>query len=446
MSGTSIGTAGETPWYGTLTSTQWKTLAAANLGWMFDGYETFALILTVGVALRQLLDASLYPQIPAYAGTVIAMTLLGWGIGGIIGGILADYLGRRRTMIYAILAYSLITGLSALAWDWVSFAALRFLVGIAIGSEWSTGASITAEVWPDHARGKGAGLMQCGLGIGFFLASLIWLFVAALGPGAWRVMYLIGIVPALFALWVRAGIPESRPWERTDASRRRARERAESGVALAAEERALTRFTLSDLFSDRQSRRHVILAFLLSLTTTLAWWGISTWVPPFVGSVAAKASLPAQQWASYAGLTYNFGAVLGYASFGFLADRFGRKPMTMLFFAMALLLTPVLFLWTQDLQLLLVVAALNGYFSLGQYSWMPVWLPELFPTRIRATGMALAFNAPRFVAVLGPLIAGNLIVYFGGFGYAATIVASIYVLGLAAAPFLPETRGQPLPA
>jgi len=446
MSGTSTTTADEAPWYGTLTRTQWRTLAAANLGWMFDGYETFALILTVGVALRQLLDASQYAQIPAYAGTVIAITLLGWGTGGIIGGIMADYLGRRRTMIYAILAYSLVTGLSALAWDWVSFAALRFLVGMAIGSEWSTGASITAEVWPDQARGKGAGLMQCGLGIGFFLASLVWLFVGALGPGAWRIMYLIGVLPALFALWIRAGIPESRPWQRTDASRRRARERAQSGVALGAEERALTRFTLSDLLTDPQHRRHAILAFLLSLTTTLAWWGISTWVPPFVGSVAAKAGLSAQQWASYAGLTYNFGAVLGYASFGFLADRFGRKPMTMLFFAMALVLTPVLFLWTQDLQLLLIAAALNGYFSLGQYSWMPVWLPELFPTRIRATGMALAFNAPRFIAVLGPLIAGNLIVYFGGFGYAATIVASIYLLGLAAAPFLPETRGQPLPA
>jgi MFS family permease len=439
-------TGRDRPWYSALTGNQWKTLAAANLGWMFDGYETFALILTVGVALRQLLDPAQYAQIPAYAGAVIAVTLLGWGIGGIIGGVLADYLGRRRTMLYAILAYSLITGLSALAWDWVSFAALRFLVGIAIGSEWSTGASITAEVWPDHARGKGAGLMQCGLGIGFFLASLIWLFVGAFGPGAWRVMYLIGVVPALFALWVRVGIPESQPWQHTDASRRRARERAQSGAALGEAERALTRFSLSDLFADPRNRRHAILAFLLSLTTTLAWWGISTWVPPFVGVVAAKAGLPAQQWASYAGLTYNFGAVLGYASFGFLADRFGRKPVTMLFFAMALLLTPVLFLWTQDLQLLLAAAALNGYFSLGQYSWMPVWLPELFPTRIRATGMAFAFNAPRFVAFLGPLVAGNLIVYFGGFGYAATIVASIYVLGLAAAPFLPETRGQPLPS
>jgi MFS family permease len=442
---TSVSTAGQGAWYATLTRTQWKTLFAANMGWMFDGYETFALILTVAVALRQLLDPSQFAQIPAYAGTVIAITLLGWGIGGIIGGILADYIGRRQTMIFAILAYSMITGLSALAWDWTSFAVLRFLVGIAIGSEWATGASITAEVWPDHARGKGAGLMQCGLGIGFFLASLVWLYVGAMGPGAWRIMYIIGVLPALFVLWIRTGIPESRPWERTDESRRLARERQQGGATLGADEQALTRFTLTDLFVDPQNRRRAMLAFLLSLTTTLAWWGISTWVPPYIGSVAAKAGLPPQQWASYAGLTYNAGAILGYASFGFLADRFGRKPVTMLFFAMALALTPVLFLWTQDLGLLLLVAAVNGYFSLGQYSWMPVWLPELFPTRIRATGMAFVFNAPRFIAFLGPLLAGNLIVYFGGFGYAATIVASIYVLGLVAAPFLPETRGRPLP-
>jgi MFS family permease len=438
-------TAGHQSWYGTLTRIQWKTLFAANMGWMFDGYETFALILTVAVALRQLLDPSRLAQIPAYAGTVIAVTLLGWGLGGILGGILADYIGRRRTMIYAILAYSLITGLSALAWDWVSFALLRFLVGIAIGSEWSTGASITAEVWPDHARGKGAGLMQCGLGIGFFLASLVWLFVSPLGPGAWRIMFGLGILPALFVLWIRTGIPESEPWERANASRQLARERQRGGASLGEEEQALTRFTLADLFVDPDNRRRAMLVFLMSLTTTLAWWGISTWVPPYIGSVAAKAGLSLQQWASYAGMAYNLGAIIGYASFGFLADWFGRKPITMLFFAMALVLTPVLFLWTQDLGLLLLVAAVNGYFSLGQYSWMPVWLPELFPTRIRATAMAFAFNAPRFIAFLGPLLAGSLIVSFGGFGYAATIVASIYVLGFAVAPFLPETRGKPLP-
>jgi MFS family permease len=167
----SVTHSSDVPWYRTLTAAQWKTLAASNLGWMFDGYETFALILTIGVALRQLLDPSQYAQIPAYAGTVIGITLLGWGIGGLIGGILADYIGRKRMMMFSILTYSILTGLSAIAWDWTSFVLLRFVVGIAIGSEWATGASMTAEVWPDHARGKGAGLMQCGLGIGFFLAS-----------------------------------------------------------------------------------------------------------------------------------------------------------------------------------------------------------------------------------------------------------------------------------
>ena len=211
---------------------------ASNIGWMFDGYETFALILVVGVALHELLLPAQFAQIPAFAGTVIGITLLGWGIGGVIGGVLADYLGRRRTMILAILAYSLTTGLSAFAWDWVSFAVLRFLVGIAIGSEWSTGASMTAEVWPDHARGRGAGLMQCGLGIGFFLASFVWLFVSGYGPRAWRIMFIIGIIPALFALWLRTGVSESGKWVESNEKRKSAQAKKRSGAALSAEDHA----------------------------------------------------------------------------------------------------------------------------------------------------------------------------------------------------------------
>src|SRR5579862_825907 len=114
--------ATEVPWYRLLSRSQWNTLIASNLGWMFDGYETFALVMAVGAALRQLLDPSQYAQIPVYAGTVIAMTLLGWGIGGLIGGVITDYLGRKRTRMLAIIAYSVMTGLSAFAWDWLSFA------------------------------------------------------------------------------------------------------------------------------------------------------------------------------------------------------------------------------------------------------------------------------------------------------------------------------------
>ena len=141
------------PWYRTLSRVQWNTLIASNLGWLFDGFETYGLVLTVGVAMRQLLPPALYPQIPAYAGLLIAVTLLGWGVGGIVGGVLADYIGRKRMMIIAVLAYSVTAGLSAFSFDWISFAVLRFLVGIAIGSEWATGSSMIAELWPDRARG-----------------------------------------------------------------------------------------------------------------------------------------------------------------------------------------------------------------------------------------------------------------------------------------------------
>ncbi len=439
-------TAATAPWYRTLTPVQWRALVATNLGWLFDGFETYALFLTVVPAMHTLLAPAQYVQIPAYFGTVVAITLIGWGIGGLAGGILADYIGRKRTMIYAILAYSLLTGLTALSFDWVSFALLRFFVGMAIGSEWATGSSMMAELWPQNARGKGAGLMQCGLGLGFFLASFVWLFVGSLGPGAWRAMFLVGIVPALFTLWIRTSIAESPAWQQADARRRQARGRQQSGAPPAADDRAFTRFTIADLFVEPETRRRTLLVFLMSLSTTLAWWGISSWVPPYIAAMAAKANLPPQQWASYAGMAYNIGAILGYVSFGFLADSLGRKPITMVYYAVAWLLTPVLFLWTHDLHLLLVAAAANGFVTLGQYCWMPVWLPELYPTRSRGTGIAFAFNAPRLIAFLGPLFAGTLIVAFGGFSRSAMIISCIYVLGLAVTPFLPETKGKPLPA
>ena len=438
-------TAGTQPWYKSLTRSQWRTLIATNLGWLFDGYEVYAVFLTVGPAMRSLLDPAQYPQIPAYAGTVVAITLFGWGVGGFCGGILADYIGRKRTMIYAILAYSVLTGLTAISFDWISFALLRFCVGIAIGSEWATGSSMMAELWPQQARGKGAGLMQCGLGLGFFLASFVWLFVGGLGPNAWRFMFLLGILPALLTVWIRTSIEESHVWQRVDARRREAQARKRSGSLLGPEEQALVRFTVADLFAQPETRRRTIIVFAMSLTTTLAWWGISSWVPPYIASVAVKAGLPGPQWASYAGMAYNVGAILGYISLGFLADAFGRKPVTMFYFAAAFAMTPVLFLWTTDLNLLLLAAAVNAFFTLGQYSWMPVWLPELFPTRSRATGLAFTFNAPRFIAFLGPLFAGVLIVQFGGYSHAAMTIACIYVLGFCVAPFLPETRGKPLP-
>ena len=162
-------TAGAPPWYRALDHRQWNTLVASNLGWLFDGYEAYALVLVVGGALHQLLPRRNMPASRPMPGWSSPSRCWAGGSGGMLGGVLADYIGRKRTMIFSILGYSLLTGISA-SRGIGNVRGLRFLVGMPIGSEWATGTSMTAEMWPDNARGKGAGLIQCGLGLGFFLA------------------------------------------------------------------------------------------------------------------------------------------------------------------------------------------------------------------------------------------------------------------------------------
>lgn len=443
MSGSAA--VGRGPWYRSIGRAQWKALIASNLGWTFDGFEVFALVLTVGAALHQLLEPSKYKYIPAYAGAMLAITVFGWGTGGLFGGILADYIGRKRSMTLTILAYSVLTGLSALAWNWQSFAVLRFLVGLAIGSEWATGASITAELWPDHARGRGGAFLQAGYPIGSIIASTVWLAIGASGPSAWRYMYLVGVLPALITFWIRRNIPESPRWEQTNRQRRAAQALRRQGAALRGEDAAMVRFTLIDMFAEPAVRTRLILTFVASLSVTIGYWGVSTFVPSYFGSVATGLGLPAQRWVGLAGLGQNLGALLGFCAFGFLADAFGRKPTTFFYYLMCLLLTPVVYLWVREIHLLLLVFAVYGFFIQGTFSWTAVWLPELFPTRMRATAAGFIFNTPRLISSIAPLIAGSLIVGLGGYAKAATILGMFYLLGLMAVPFLPETKGKALP-
>ncbi len=439
------GTSGPAPWYRSLDRRQWRVLVAANIAWTFDGFEIYALFLTVGFAVHQLLAASGGGEVPRYAGYVLAATVFGWATGGVLGGIIADYIGRKRTMVLTILAYSLTTGLSAFAWNWQSFAALRFLVGVGIGSEWATGAAIVSELWPDHARGKGGGILQSGAGVGALLASLVWLGIGGLGPNAWRYMYLVGVLPALITLWVWRTIPESPRWEHSHARRREAWAMQRNGTPLVGEHAALSRFTMVDLFAERSVRGRLIAACLLMLSVTFGFWGVATFVPTFVAHIAAEQGLSAPRYAALAGLLYGLLQTAGFVGLGFMADAVGRKPTTILWYGMSLVLTPVVYLWTHDMWSLLLAVAVFGFFSGGIWAWAPIWLPELFPTRMRGTAVAFCFNAPRWISAAGPLIAGTLIVGLGGFGPAATIVGLFFIVGVIVAPFLPETNGLPLP-
>ncbi|MFB6131685.1 MAG: MFS transporter [Salinigranum sp.] len=415
-------------WVDPLTARHWRVLAAAFLGWIFDGYETYALLLAIGPILQTLLPQSQYGQIPFYAGLSIGMTLLGWATGGLVGGILTDYIGRKRMMIYAVLGYALFTGLTALSTSVWMLIAFRFLTGIALGSEWETGTALLAESWPDEARAKGAGIMQSGFGFGSLIGAVAWFFLNPLGPQSWRYLFALGILPALVVLYLRTNVSESQMW--LDAM-----EEIE-------EEGGERTFTLSELFSDPRDRTIIVYASIIGLATTAGWWGINFLVTRHVGAIAGG---NAAHWESIAGIVYTVGGVCGYLSAGWIADWIGRKGY--LYFVMigSLVVTPFTFLWVHSLALLLLVVWVNGIVTLGQFAWFAIYLPELFTTEVRGSSLGFIFNAARFVAFAFPIVVGSIIATFGGPNTTAVAFGAIYVLGVVFTYFMPETVGQPLP-
>ncbi|MGA8049033.1 MAG: MFS transporter [Burkholderiales bacterium] len=429
-------------WNARLTPQHWKVLSASFLGWIFDGYETYALISVLAPALLAVLPASEHGQIPKYAGMAIAFTLLGWAAGGTIGGILADYIGRKRTMLISIVGYACFTGLTAFSTSITMLVAFRFLTGLFIGSEWSTGNTLLAEAWPNEARPKGAGFLQSGFGFGAFIAAAAWYFLRPMGPEAWRWMFALGIIPALFVFYIRRSIDESQRWVETLSARRWDVTEAKSSE----EGKAKRPFTLLQLFEDREGRRRLLLGLAMSLATTLGWWGVATWIPGFVGGIAKQAGMNPEYWGSVAGLVYNTGAILGYLVSGFLADAMGRRVYLAFLFVGSLVFIPAVYLWSHSVNAVLAATLVNGFFTLGGFAWFAIYLPELFATNVRATASAFVFNVSRFVAFLGPLFAGVLIHSLGGVSMVAMYLGSIYLLGLVVAPFVPETRGKPLPA
>jgi MFS family permease len=404
-----------------LTRRQWSVLGITMLFWLFDGYETFALLLTIGPSLHQLLPANEMSTLPRVAAYLISVTLFGWAVGGAFGGIIGDHLGRRRTMIGAVVLYSVFTGTSALAQNWEMLALTRFLTGMGIGAEWAVGTSLLQEVWPERLRTKGAGVLQAAFSGGFVVASLFWLLVGGSLGGSWRWMYAVGILPALCVVLLGPSIPESERWAHTPHS-------------LGAIGEAL-----------RDNVYNLIVSIIVSISITLGFWAISSWVPTYVATLAPDPK-DAVVYAGLAGLLYAIGEILGCIGFGLLADIWGRRWTLVLYLAGSVAITPVVFLLIPDVTIVVALQIVNGILTGGLYSWFAIHPPELFPTRIRSTAIGLIFNAARFLAMFGPILASSLIGFFGGYGPAATTLAGIFVVGIIAVLFLPETKGKPLPA
>ena len=276
-------------WRAGVTRQQWRSLIAANLGWLFDGFETYALILTAAVVLKRLDPARPASQVAFLTGATIAVTLLGWGFGGILGGIFADYFGRRRALLTSMVLYAAFTGLTAASWSWTSFLVLRFITGFALGSEWGTGTSLVAETWPPRpGQGRRAHAVRPRAGL-LHRVGLLALHLAA--RARTRGVHVphrgaAGRVRAV-AAQVRAGVRELDGDGADTSCASSSRNQGPGGHRTRLTLQSFTRLTLRQIMIDPKLRKLTILGSLMSLVTTLGWWGISTWVPAYVASVAA---------------------------------------------------------------------------------------------------------------------------------------------------------------
>jgi MFS family permease len=440
--------ADSAPWYSGLSRKHWRVLWGSYLGWIFDGYEAFALILALPPALNSLLPPEDVASSGAiYAGLAIGITLLGWGIGGLAGGVLADYFGRKRTMVLAVFFYALLTGITAFSTSLTMLIAMRFLTGLAIGAEWSTGIALVAESWPDKARPKGLGLLQSAFGAGAVMAAAIWFVLSAyqpLGSETWRLLFVIGALPGLCVFYLMNALEESERW--LTALREKRWEAVEGVSEHAIASSGKRPFTMTSLFRSPEARRRLWLTFIMSLATTTGWWAVSTWTPVYAEQLAAAQGDPAGIWGPRVALIYTLGGWIAYMSSGFVADALGRRKYLVLLFVGSLLITWATYLWTGDLWTFSALAFFNGVITLGfGFSWMAIYPVELFTSSVRSTAASLVFNGARLIAWVFPILAGTLVANFGGITNAALIISSIYVLGLFVPWFLPETVGKPLP-
>ncbi len=414
---------------------EWLVLFVAWLGWVFDAMDATIYALCLHPALHELLHAGSGPAptpevIGWYGGIIFSIFLIGWAIGGVGFGILADRFGRTRTLVFTILVYAVFTGLAALSQTWWQLAVYRFLTALGIGGEWAAGAALVAEVWPEEKRAKAAGILQSAWAAGFFVAALINL---ALREHGWRPIFVVGVAPAMVALLVRLWVREPERWVNARDRQRQSDSKRPGG--------------LGELFKP-EYRRATLVGSGLAFVAVFGLWGATNWTPTLVRSLPALKGCDAatlNTCVSWATMALNAGALAGYLVFGPLAERYGRRAVFALMCCGSLIMLPVTFLTPRAYGHLLLLLPLLGFFNNGIFSGFPIYLPELYPTAIRATGAGFCFNIGRVLASAGPFLTGLLVAALGDFGRAASAIAVIYVVGLLILPFAPETRGRALP-
>ena len=450
------------PWHAELTRYHWFVLAVAALGWAFDTMDQQLFTLARTPALSELLRLpNSSPEISTYEGRATMIFMIGWATGGILFGILGDRIGRARTMLITILLYSLFTGLSALSRGFLDFAFYRFITGLGVGGEFAVGVALVAEVMPARARPMALGWVQAMSAVGNMTAAVVGIVLGLLKlngsiTSTWRLMFVVGALPALLAVLIRSRLKEPERWQRVA-----------QGEQAAGDSKRLG--SIRELFGDPRWRRNTIVGMLLAFSGVVGLWGIGFFSPRLVRGVfettflqagtakgltgeALKSYVEGQKtlWTGINSLLQNFGAFLGVYAFARVTQHLGRRPSFALFFVLAMLATAFTFRYLDDFSDIFWMIPIMGFCQIALFGGYAIYFPELFPTRLRSTGTSFCYNVGRLVAAVGPPALAYLEsdVFKGTpqpLRMAGVTMCSVFLLGLLTLPFAPETKGKPLP-
>jgi len=385
-----------------------KALIAAGMGWLLDAFDVmlYALILNSVIAELGLTLAQ--------GGLMASLTLGASAVGGLLFGVLADKLGRTRALSLSILIYSVATFACGLSQNLWQFAICRVVLGLGMGGEWASGATLVSETWPEKHRGKALGLMQSCWAIGYGLAAIV---VAIVLPRfGWRAVFFVGILPALFTLWIRRSVKEPQMWVKQQAAPRQAGD---------------ARFPL----------RIALFLTAMNAATMFAWWGLNSWVPSYLSSPATQGGigLSTETMAMFI-VAMQVGMWLGYVSFGFIADAFGRRPTYISYLLIAALLVWY-YGFAREPWVLLVLGPVVAFFGTGYFSGFGAVASEIFPTSIRATALGITYNSGRLLSALAPFVIGTT-VQSRGFGALFTYTAIAFIIAAVLWLGIPETKGR----
>jgi MFS family permease len=409
------------------TPDQRRTLLAAAMGWALDAFDAMLYALVLALLIRDL------GMTKAMAGLLGTLTLLASGLGGVLFGFLADRIGRKQALMASILTYSVCSFASGLATSIAMLAVARFVLGLGMGGEWNTGATLVAESWPAEFRAKAISLVQSSWALGFAAAALV------AGPVAryfgWRAVFFVGILPALLTLWIRRGVPESAMW-----AERGFRRPPETTSHVPGGSSRDMKFSV--IFRPPYVKATFVL-LLFNFCGMFAWWGLFTWLPPYL-------SLPVPDGRGFGVMGTTtllvvlnlFGMFPGYASFGWVADHLGRRKAFLVYSLTAGLLIP-LYAAAHSPAVLLVLGTVVAFFGTGIFSGSGIMGSEIFPTGVRARALGFTYNGARTMSSIAPLVIGS-VGQIKGLSWAFYLCAAGYLLAALMTSQLPETRGKML--